>query len=366
MLDALPPKNGVWVGGDIARRIDLGIARAQSLVNGFRGLQAVHADDLGRAYAAAVVARAAGAFNICADDILDPKALAHIIDHGRFIRLPARLVRTLLFGGHAAGLIAADAGWLDMGMSVPLMDNSRAKAKLEWQPRHSAAYALEQLMQGMVAGRGAASLPLSSREPERSRVAAIGEPVDRGAANAVTPRAASLSTSTARDLLDLYLADHLAGATAGAKRIERMAAAYIDTPVYAQLSELADEVRVERAFLKRLIHDLGMKQRRYRQVGSWAAERVGRLMHNGRLPSRSPMTPVLETELMRSALIGKLGVWQTLEDNAEQLGLDSQVFLELADRARYQTDVLSDVHEHFRARAFRDNCETFHPRSPGH
>jgi hypothetical protein len=48
-------------------------------------------------------------------------------------------------------------------------------------------------------------------------------------------------------LLGLYLSDHLAGATAGVGRIERMAKDFTDTPVRGQLEGLVVDLRRERA-----------------------------------------------------------------------------------------------------------------------
>ncbi|GAB2549239.1 NAD-dependent epimerase/dehydratase family protein [Leucobacter ruminantium] len=351
---------------------------------GLRGVQAVQADDLGRAYAAAVVRRVPGAFNICADDVLGAQDLADIVDHGRFIELPPRLVRGLLFGGHKAGLVAADEGWIDMAMAVPIMDNARAKEELGWEPRSTAAAALGELLRGMVEGRGAGSLPLRARDPgdgrglaeveaaeEGSEVSASkgsdvaagegGDGVDARGEGADGDREGSHPDGLSLGLLGLYLSDHLTGATAGADRIERMSEVYVDAPVYARLSELAEEIRLERAFLQRLMQDLGLRRRPYRQAVSWAGEHLGRLKSNGRLFSRSPMTLVLEAELMRSAVMGKLGVWQTLEEHADELGLDAGVFADLAERSREQAGVLDEVHEYARARAFREGRETYGP-----
>ncbi|MBU5895038.1 hypothetical protein JVW19_23965, partial [Vibrio cholerae O1] len=71
-------------------------------------------------------------------------------------------------------------------------------------------------------------------------------------------------------------------------------------------------------------------------AATWTLERLGRLKPNGRLLRRSPMTLVLETELMRSAIMGKLGMWQTLRDNADALGLAAEVFGDLAENSRRQ------------------------------
>src|SRR5690606_26355317 len=99
-------------------------------------------------------------------------------------------------------------------------------------------------------------------------------------------------------LLGLYLSDHFTGATAGVSRVDRMAADFVDTPVYATLSTIAEQIRAERRLLQQLIDDLGLRRRPSRQAVAWFGEHAGRLKNNGRLVSRSPMTMVLETELL--------------------------------------------------------------------
>ena len=154
-------------------------------------------------------------------------------------------------------------------------------------------------------------------------------------------------------LLGLYLSDHLTGSTAGVSRIQRMAEAFADTPVSADISRVSEEITRERADLRALIHQLGLRQRPHRQAAAWVAEHVGRLKLNGRIVRRSPMTMVLEAELMRAAVLGKLGGWQTLTELAPELGLDPARFTALADDARSQIEALSRVHEHARSNAFR-------------
>ena len=155
-----------------------------------------------------------------------------------------------------------------------------------------------------------------------------------------------------KKLLGLYLSDHLTGATAGLGRIERMAKDFTDTPVHAELAGLAGEIRRERELLKGLIRDLGIRRRPHRQAAAWLGEHAGRLKLNGRLLSRSPMTLVLESELMRAAVLAKIGGWQTLEELAPELGLQPARFAELTAEGRSQIEALGRVHEHARSNAF--------------
>lgn len=320
-------------------------------------IQAVHAEDVAAAYAAAAVRKQPGAFNICADDVLGVQDLARLVGHGRAVQLPVPAVRTALAAGHRAGLVAADAGWLDMAMNAPVMDNSRAKRELDWQPRHSAADALMELLDGMAEGRGADSVPMRPRDSRRARV-----PGSRITAGEGGGQHAGTSSRIDDGLLGLYLSDHLTGATAGMARIDRMVADFVDTPVHPTLSSIAEQIRAERRFLQQLIDDLGLRRLPHRQAVAWLGEHAGRLKNNGRLVSRSPMTMVLETELLRSAVLGKRGGWQTLADNAEDLGLDAETFHELAEQALHQHERLDEVHAFARRRAFRVDLETHTPQ----
>ncbi|WP_336662548.1 NAD-dependent epimerase/dehydratase family protein [Leucobacter sp. USHLN154] len=344
---------------------------ALPLPKGLRGVQAIHADDAADAYLAAIVQRAPGAFNICADDVLGAQQLADIIDHGRFFELPTAVVRGFVTAAHRAGIVSVDAGWFDLALGAPHMDNGRAKSELGWQPKHSAADALRELLEGMIDGRGTGSLPLRARDVDEARLSSLDGRVGAGAEAASTsdePSATADDPSAGVsneagdldwELFGLYLSDHLTGATAGAERMERMSAAYIDTPVYAGLSELAEELRLERAFLAHLIDDLEVRRRFYRQAASWVGERVGRLKLNGRTFTRSPLSLILELELLRSAVIGKLGLWQVLSEHAADLDLDAAVFDELGERALAQAEMLGAAHAYARSRAFREDRDVF-------
>lgn len=312
-------------------------------------LQALHSDDVGAAYVAAVVAKRPGAFNVCADDVLGPQELADILtDSGRYVELPSGVVRAALATAHAAGVVPADAGWLDMGMQLPMMDNARAKAELGWAPTRTAAEALTELLEGLAEGRGHDSPPLLPRNKEDKYIRGT----DHNAGDGVVIKDVELPEHLNRDLFELYLSDHLTGSTGGVNRSRRMADDYIDTPVFAQLGELAEQLAAERAFLQQLIHELGFSQKPYRQAVAWAGERIGRLKGNGHVATRSPMTLLLESDLMRGAVHSKIGVWETLRDYAPDLGIESGIFEQLIHTAKHQLDLLDQVHAYARANAF--------------
>ncbi len=176
------------------------------LPNGLRA-QAVHADDVAAAFVQAVVRRVHGAFNICADDLLTAETISQIIGHGRHLAVPGAALRLLLRAAHRAGAIPMDEGWLDMAHRVPVMDNSRAAEQLGWSPQKTAAEALEELILGMARGSGTGSVPM---RPRRARAAHQDQLPGQGH---------RLPEHVDPLLLRQYMADHLAGATAGLDRV---------------------------------------------------------------------------------------------------------------------------------------------------
>jgi UDP-glucose 4-epimerase len=123
--------------------------------------QAVHSEDVGRAYLRAVLADVDGAFNIAAEPPLSPEDMAERLG-ARSFPVPARVVRRLADLSWRMRLQPTPPGWLDMALNVPLMSSDRARAELGWEPRHTAVEALEELLKGLREGHGARTPPLEA------------------------------------------------------------------------------------------------------------------------------------------------------------------------------------------------------------
>ena len=156
-----------------------------------------------------------------------------------------------------------------------------------------------------------------------------------------------------RALLQTYLSDHLTGATAGRARSKKMAQWYASSPLSPDLTRVAGEIDEEHGRLAALIDDLGLTQPLPKVLLAQLGEAVGRLTPNGRLCSGSPMTPLLELELLRSAVNGKQGLWETLVEYSDELGLDAREFEQLARQAGEQSKVLESLHAEIRGQALR-------------
>jgi UDP-glucose 4-epimerase len=122
--------------------------------------QAVHSLDLGDAYRLAIVGDARGAFNLAAEPVLDPAELGRLLD-ARPVPTPARALRTAAAVTYALRLQPSEAGWLDMALSVPIMDTTRAREELGWTSRRSAGEALLELLDGLRRSAGEDTPPLA-------------------------------------------------------------------------------------------------------------------------------------------------------------------------------------------------------------
>jgi nucleoside-diphosphate-sugar epimerase len=121
--------------------------------------QVTHSDDVADAYRRAIVGGAHGAFNIAAEAVLDPDALAELLG-ARKVRLPVGLVRGVVAVTWRARLQPTPEGWVDMGLQTPLLDTRRARDELGWEPTRHAGETLLELVAGFRDGAGAPTPPL--------------------------------------------------------------------------------------------------------------------------------------------------------------------------------------------------------------
>ncbi|HZT94410.1 MAG TPA: NAD-dependent epimerase/dehydratase family protein [Gaiellaceae bacterium] len=122
-------------------------------------VQAVHTRDVAEAYRLAVVGDARGAFNVAAEPILDAPTLAQALG-ARVVPVPPAVARGAIAASWRLRLQPTPPGWLDMGLSVPLMDTTRARDELGWEPRHSSLEAVREVLSGIAEAEGEPTPPL--------------------------------------------------------------------------------------------------------------------------------------------------------------------------------------------------------------
>jgi nucleoside-diphosphate-sugar epimerase len=126
--------------------------------------QAVHTRDVAEAYRLAVVGDARGPFNIAADPVLHGDELARVLG-ARAVPVPGPVLRAAADLSWRLHLQPTPAGWVDLALSVPLLDTTRARRELGWRPTVEAGVALRELLEALADGASAPTPPLRPEPP---------------------------------------------------------------------------------------------------------------------------------------------------------------------------------------------------------
>jgi UDP-glucose 4-epimerase len=124
-------------------------------------LQAVHSHDIAEAYRLALVRRVSGAFNVAADGVIDAESAHDQLGSSPF-HVSSTLARAVVATTWRLRVQPTGPGWLDMGIAAPLMDCSRIRRELGWQPRRTAFEALADVLSGIRDGASFPTPPLAA------------------------------------------------------------------------------------------------------------------------------------------------------------------------------------------------------------
>jgi len=124
--------------------------------------QIIHSYDVGEAFRLAITGDARGAFNLATEPVLDAREIGRILD-ARLLPVSDRVARAGARLSWQLRLQPVSEGWLDMARSVPIMDTTRARTELGWEPQRSADEALLDLLEGLRTGAGLDTPPLSPK-----------------------------------------------------------------------------------------------------------------------------------------------------------------------------------------------------------
>ncbi len=143
------------------------------------------------------------------------------------------------------------------------------------------------------------------------------------------------------ELLGIYLNDHLAGSVGGVETARRTRGSNEGNEFGEPLAALCAEIESDRETLEAVMEELGVARSRIKPAIGWLGEKLGRLKPNGQLIGYSPLSRVVELELLVLGITGKLRVWTLLE---ELVGERSEAdFAGLAARAEDQRRVVQDL-----------------------
>ncbi len=140
-------------------------------------VQVVHSLDVGEAYARAALRDVRGAFNIATEPELDGRTLAAAI-RARAVPIRPAIARFLASAAWRLRLQPTSPDWLDLALGVPLLDCSRARDELSWEPRHGAVETARELLAGLAEGASGETPPLrKGGRVEEIKAGVGGEPL---------------------------------------------------------------------------------------------------------------------------------------------------------------------------------------------
>lgn len=147
-------------------------------------------------------------------------------------------------------------------------------------------------------------------------------------------------------LLDIYLADHLAGSSGGTALAFRIAKENDGSDLGRAMTQIAQAIEEDQRSLERIMQRVGARKRRWRQAGAWLGEKAARLKPNGRVVGYSPLSRLLELEGMIMGVTGKLELWRSLLSvEAGDTRLDRGELESLEKRAEDQRARLEVLHD---------------------
>ncbi|MGW4110874.1 NAD-dependent epimerase/dehydratase family protein [Actinosynnema sp. NPDC004786] len=111
-------------------------------------LQFVHADDVADALGTILATTAEGAYNLVSDPVVTPQLLAEVMG-ARHVPIPATALRTAARVSWRLRLQPTSHGWVDLALTAPLLDATKAFTRLGWTPRHNSRDTLRQLLDGL-------------------------------------------------------------------------------------------------------------------------------------------------------------------------------------------------------------------------
>jgi UDP-glucose 4-epimerase len=111
--------------------------------------QALHTRDAAEAYRLAVTTEARGSYNVAADPVIDDKVVGDLLG-ARTVAVPRKAAHAAMAALWQLHVLPAEPALLDLVLSIPLLDTTRIRTELGWEPTVSAVDAMRDVLQGMV------------------------------------------------------------------------------------------------------------------------------------------------------------------------------------------------------------------------
>jgi hypothetical protein len=145
------------------------------------------------------------------------------------------------------------------------------------------------------------------------------------------------------ELLGIYLNDHLAGSTGGVETARRARGSNEGNEFGEPLSRICEEIETDRDSLEAVMKELGVGRSRIKPAIGWLGEKFGRLKPNGQLRGYSPLSRVVELELLILGISGKIRLWNLLDQLVgEETSTDFKALIARGEDQRAQVVELQE------------------------
>lgn len=118
----------------------------------------------------------------------------------------------------------------------------------------------------------------------------------------------------AQKAMDVYLNDHLGGATLGADLAAQIAELAQDTPLAGVMDALHAEIEEDRQTLAGLMESLGVTRNPVKQATGWLAEKASRVKFSGLSSGERDHGLFMALESMALGVQGKGSLWRALRE----------------------------------------------------
>lgn len=164
---------------------------------------------------------------------------------------------------------------------------------------------------------------------------------DRG----LVPQSRGKIRLVAADYIEIYLNDHWAGAGAGVAVARRLARHNRKTVWADRLRTLARDIEEDEHTFAAIRQAMGVSGGRFKRLLALVGERLSALKPNGGSFGYSPLSRILESEMMLAGVSAKHRLWVSLQaccrEDPRLAGVDVE---RLEKRAEEQLELLRDFH----------------------
>jgi hypothetical protein len=138
--------------------------------------------------------------------------------------------------------------------------------------------------------------------------------------------------------LDIYLNDHLAGATMGCEIAGHLRDRNEGTPLGGRMASLAAEIDSDRRTLVDLAERLGTASNPVKQGTAWLAEKASQVKFSGMTSGNPELGTFLALETLSLGVEGKISLWRSLkavaDDDAALVGMNFDDLIERGETQR--------------------------------